>query len=110
MGKYRDMVADHGGNLDWCRPYQSEDGKSWLIMTEGLAASIILDGKEILTPTDANVKALAQTVNESYAEYSGWEDVSIAADAMHERDCHKCPFFGDCQAMDDGDKEREAAQ
>jgi hypothetical protein len=94
-------MKDSTENLSWCKPYQSKDEKSWLIELEGKPISIILNGEEIETATDADIKALAQTVNESYADYSGWSDSHIALDAMQERACHECPFFDRCDAMDE---------
>ena len=108
MNAYRKMMCAEGGNLSWCRPYISDDGKNAIAVYEGEICGMVFNGVDVdSTEMDKpeTVKAFARTVNDSYEDYSGWDDVHIALDGgvLKERSCCDCPWFDICEAMDNPD-------
>ena len=103
----REYMQETGGNLSWCKPYFSGDGESAVAINEGEPVGVLIDGADV-APREISkpetIRRLAQAVNAQYALYSGWDDLHIALEAMHEGDCCECPWFGLCDAMD-GDVE-----
>ena len=104
---YRDMMRESDENLGWCRPESYLDGRVILAINEGTVAGICIDGAKQAT-TPENIRRAAQMVNADYDDYEGWNDVHIIQDVDHdELPCRLCPWFGDCDAMDEEDEEDE---
>lgn len=104
---YRDMMRESNENLGWCRPESYLDGRVILAINEGTVAGIVIDGAE-QTTTPENIRRVAKMVNDNYDLYEGWDDVHIIQDVDHEElPCRLCPWFDDCDAMDEEDEERE---
>lgn len=83
-----------------CVPYR-DDSNNFMILLNGNVHSLFFNGKSVYSPSAADVKQFAQTVNTYYDSYNGWDDVHIATEVMTECGCSDCPFFEDCAAMDD---------
>ena len=104
---YRDMMRESNENLGWCRPESYLDGRVILAINEGTVAGISIDGQDLST-TPENIRRVAKMVNADYDDYKGWNDVHIIQDVDHEElPCRRCPWFGDCDAMDEEDEEWE---
>ena len=102
MNGYRKMMMDNGGNLGWCKPYISEDGKSAISLTDGKISGMMLGGVKM--DTDFDFAKFARAVNPDYDDYDGWDDLHIALDGgIREGACCDCPWFGICEAMDNPD-------
>lgn len=113
MNGYRKMMLDKGGNLYWCAPYQSKDGSIKFSLCEGKINGLQIDGEkvesdtDVLSPeyySDALLEKVARKMNVYYEEYSGWDNTHIIMDAAESiRDCADCPYFNDCEAMENPD-------
>lgn len=122
MNGYRKMMQAEGGNLGWCKPYWSADNSVVLAENDGgLCGALINGADQDLTygftyfdrntgkyvKTDDNraeiLNKIAKLVNEDYDFYSGWDDMHIALDVMREGDCCDCPWFSECDAMNNPD-------
>lgn len=102
MNGYRKMMMDNGGNLGWCKPYISEDGKNAISLTDGKITGMMIDGVDMNSPFD--LAKFARAVNPSYDDYEGWDDLHIALDGnVCEESCADCPWFGICDAMNNPD-------
>lgn len=109
----RQELLEDGQNIDWCRPYQTEDKKYIFVQNEGDIVGMTLDGKDIPeNEYDKHLKIIAQTIDEDYNEYEGYTDMEIIkanAYKMTELGCRDCPYFWVCDAMDlDDDDSWEA--
>lgn len=96
--KYIDYMEQHPKeNMSWCRPFLSDDGHA-LALNEGDPTCRFPDGaiggQELM-------KRFAMEVNPSYDLYSGWDDIHIALECMHEVGCVDCPFADMCEVMND---------
>ena len=91
---YRDMMRECGGNLSWCMPKMSEDGKDWIILN-GHIFHAYIDGKEYLEGEnmDAATEAMLSEIAEERHFNECW--------------CCECPDFEECECMDDSDKDLE---
>ena len=100
MNGYRKMMIAEGGNLSWCRPFESENGKVWFALNEGSVEGLKIDGEDV----DVNAETLhraAVMANDEYDEYEGYSDTEILLDSpASECDCCDCPWFAMCAAMD----------
>lgn len=107
MKTCRDMMRENNDNLDWCRPESYLDDRVILAINEGTVVGINIDGADEAITPDA-IRRVARMVNEDYDLYKGWDDVHIIQCAAHEElPCHRCPWFEDCDAMDEEDEEWE---
>lgn len=107
MKTVRDMMRENNDNLDWCRPESYLDGRVILAINEGTVVGINIDGTKQAT-TPENIRRVAKMVNADYDDYEGWDDAHIIQDADHEElPCRLCPWFDDCDAMDEEDEEWE---
>lgn len=103
MNGYRKLMIDHGGNLGWCAPYVSEDGKNAICVNDGRVCGMILNGVELDT-NSIDLNRFARQVNPDYSDYDGWSDLHIALDGdISEASCAVCPWFKVCDAMDNPD-------
>jgi len=113
MNGYRKYMIDNGGNLSWCAPYQSEDGKIKFSLCEGKINGLQIDGAEIESDTgvmaaeyysDYLLEKVARRMNAVYDEYSGYSNTHIIMDAAEPiHNCSDCPFFSFCEAMNNPD-------
>lgn len=104
------MMQESNENLGWCKPLTWEDGKVVLAINEGTVVGIQIEGADI-SVNPANIKAVARRINDMYSNYSGWDDTHIildCADEAEELPCRLCPWFGDCNAMDEEIEEAPA--
>lgn len=107
MKTVRDMMRDSEENLGWCRPESYLDGRVILAINEETVVGINIDGADEAITPDA-IRRVAKMVNDNYDLYEGWDDVHIIQDVEHdELPCRLCPWFGDCDAMDEEDEEWE---
>ena len=98
---YRDYFSENEDeNLSWCKPYASEDGHVFVIMHDGKLTGLFRDGTRTYATPEA-IRALAQELNPDYADYRGWDDTHILLEVMQEVGCASCPWFRDCQVMDE---------
>ena len=103
-----EIMTSEGGNLGWCKPYQTEDGTSF-VNCSGCVPSAIIAGVELETPsgrlTEESYRTLAQAIyGDEYPLYSGYSDAELITMAANEGrarecDCADCPWFSDCEAM-----------
>lgn len=108
MKTYRDMMMENDENLGWCKPISFLGGRVILAENEGRIVSVQADGEDRDELAD-DLKALAQLVNDEYADYKGWDDRQIIHFAEHEElGCRNCPWFGICEAMDEEIEEEDA--
>lgn len=114
LNGYRKKMKAEGGNLGWCKPYISDDGKNAIAVNEGIIESMILDGEEITFDKvrDPDVlERFARAVNSDFDEYEGWGMLHIILDGdLQECDCCDCPWFSVCDAMDNPDDWEEFGQ
>lgn len=103
---YREYFEEHEDeNLSWCKPYFDESGEYYINMYDGIVEAVITPKVKIIRVYDLNntlddiVTEVAKAVNPDYDFYSGWDDLHIALDAMHECGCASCPFKDDCEVM-----------
>ena len=103
---YREYFEEHEDeNLSWCKPYFDESGEYYINMYDDIVEAVITPKTKIIRVYDSNntlddvVTEVAKAVNPDYYLYSGWDDLHIALDAMHECGCASCPFKDDCEAM-----------
>ena len=101
---YRDMMRESDENLGWCRPESYLDGRVILAINEETVVGINIDGADEAITPDA-IRRVAKMVNDNYDLYEGWDDVHIIQDVDHELPCRLCPWFDDCDAMDEEDEE-----
>ena len=97
------MEENQYENMSWCKPYKDKSEKYTLVVHEGEPLSIMSPTTEAHrydgSLNDEMMEQFARAVNPDYNEYSGWSDVQIALDAMHEVGCASCPWKEDCDAM-----------
>ena len=106
--KYLEYMENHDGeNLSWCRPYADDSGDYALAICEGEVVGLTMPGINTGDVTPEMMEKFARAVNRDYDLYSGWSDLHIALEGMHETGCSCCPWRGECDAMaeemDDGD-------
>ena len=115
--RYRDYFKTHCGNLVWCKPYITEDGKIAYIMANGYYQDAKINGKTYSADNrdkaayDAFCERLARALfdNEchdggaSFDDFSGYcaESLVNIDQTAHECDCSDCPWFKECEAMDE---------
>ena len=96
-------MIDEGGNIGWCKPYVNGNVKYAI---SGDIVGIEVDGKDFLDCEDWNVDGVAKVaemIKKSYPEidYTGYTPEEILSDQAEEMDCRDCPWFLECEAMDD---------
>ena len=101
---YLEYMQDHENeNLSWCKPYSDDSGEYMLVMHDGEVHSILSPTCEAFrydgTLTDELMERFAREVNHDYDLYSGWSDIHIALEAMHEVGCVSCHWRDDCEVM-----------
>ena len=101
---YREYFEAHKDeNLSWCKPYFDKSGEYCIVMYDGgEPLSVVTPNREAHRyeeSLDSLVTEVAKAVNPDYDDHSGWSDLHIALDAMHECGCTSCPFKDDCEAM-----------
>lgn len=98
---YRDMMIEERGNLGWCKPLSFLGGRVVVALNEGQVECVSIDGKD-LPECPETTRAVAKLVNPEYDDYINRSDTDIILDAAHkELPCCKCPWFYDCDAMED---------
>lgn len=106
MKNYERM--SHGENLDWCRPYISDDERIAVAVNEGEIINIQVDGRDIewdekrkfsFGYSENLLHRLAQEINPNYDLYKGYTDTHIILDTLEERGCAECPWRDECDAM-----------
>lgn len=120
MNGFRKKMLKEGGNLSWCAPYSSSDGRIQFALNEGEIVSLKLDGKDVdsdvpqipfahnATYSETLLEKVARILNSNYDDYEGWDNTHIILEArgtsLKECDCCDCPWFDVCDAMDNPDK------
>lgn len=66
------------------------------VITPDFDVSRCCDGDRAI---EESLRIVAKTINPEYDSYSGWSDLHIALEAMHEDGCAHCPFKDDCECM-----------
>ena len=72
----------YGGNLFWCAPYKV--GKIVVVVCDGKCIGMTVDGDMV--------------DRDKLPEGDDLDDLVSQSDTM---DCRDCPFFDDCEAMDE---------
>ena len=102
---YGDYMLDHPEeNLYWCRPYFSADGRYAIAVNEGeIIEAVTPDGHmpegHVSPLTKDEIHTLAQAVNPDYSMCRGYTDEELIYQVMREGACADCPFFHQCDAM-----------
>lgn len=98
---YREMMQENGENLSWCKPLRFLNGRVFVTQSEGSITAMCLDGKDI-PATPENLNLVAKLVEPCYDDFDGWNDTHIITQAdSEELPCGSCPWFDDCDAMDE---------
>lgn len=107
--RYSDYFKTYEGNLGWCKPFVSEDGKVKYVLNEGEIIDLYVNGRyikpEIERPgkysrySDAQLKRAAKLATPYYDEHHGWTDEELLLQHCHECNCSECHSFRDCEAM-----------
>lgn len=98
---FRDYFETADENMEWCRPYISENERVKLIVMGGIE-SLIIDDKEYDTITpDLIHKAALIATDGDYDLFSGYSDTDLIIMCSEEQACYECPWFDECQAMDE---------
>ena len=101
--KYRDLMRESNENQSWCRPMISDRVK--FTVMEGSITALIIDGAEV-PATPENINKATKIVNPYYDIYVGWSDTYIASMGdVREAPCHECPWFEQCEVMDENMEE-----
>lgn len=118
MNGYRKYMIAEGGNLGWCKPYITDDGKIAFVECEGRVQDARIDGVDletthnVLRPQELTAESFAKLAHalhgKDYEMYDGYTDderVSLAVNdgKIRECDCCDCPYFHDCEAMNNPD-------
>ena len=102
---YRDYYNDHPDEgVSWCDCYVASGDHAVCVGDEAVNEinQIMINGKSIDSRDGTSaVKRLAETVNSDYLYYDGWSYTHIAIDAMQKVGCASCPWFAECQQMDE---------
>jgi hypothetical protein len=103
---YGDAFLRDGGNLGWCVPYWSNNGKVCIVENETDILSIAVDGEEVsLTDgiTPEIIKKLAEAVGatQDLEEYEYTDPMDAIREHCYEAGCRDCPHFDDCEAMNE---------
>lgn len=101
---YHDYYVEHDTeSTDWCWPYVK--GNNAICVNDSATdeiSGLMIDGEDIDFRNDTGaIKRLAQSVNPYYDDYRGCSDTHIAIEAMDKVGCASCPWFGECQQMDE---------
>ena len=97
-------MIENQENLGWCKPLSFLGGRVVVALNEGCAECVLVDGEQ-LSECPETTRLVAKLVNPDYDDYSDMDDIHIMLDAAHkELPCCKCPWFYDCDAMDDEDE------
>lgn len=99
----RDIMKRDGGNMDWCKPRTSQDGRITIVQHEGTIAGLVIDGAEVAV-NPSTLHSLAQEIfGEDYSLFGGWTDQELIT--LHgdfaDQPCCECPYFAFCEAMDE---------
>lgn len=93
--KYLDQMRQ-GENLSWCTPYKiarKEDGAvAWLVRNEGETAGIDFDGNPIIARR-------CESYGDELAMLGYSEDDLYVTITDCEMGCTDCPFFSECEVM-----------
>ena len=104
MNGYRKYMIADGGNLGWCKPYVSNDGKTFIINSENNVDMYRVDTDTWVQGGDLDLNAVGRGLNpEWFDEDRGWDALYMVLEAMEERGCCDCPYFKHCEAMDNPD-------
>lgn len=92
----------NGENMSWCKPYQTEDRKVWLIEKDSTPEELIIEGVRITKPDEKIINTLAYLYNTEYYKASEGKikPNAILIDAMTEWGCADCPDRNVCELMD----------
>ena len=101
--KARDVMKQNDENLTWCRAV--DFGSVQLVIWEGKIASAMIDGEELEVDKQGAINRIARLVDEDYDLPRGWTDEELirqaAAFSGTDLPCRKCPWFHECEAMDE---------
>ena len=98
--KERDYMNEHGGNLEWCKPF-CRGNSIWAVSCEGEIVGVMRYGHngkfiEYRPPAGADAKARQ--------EYYSWVLEALVGEGklanMCEAECWECPWNDVCEAMD----------
>ena len=103
---YREYFEEHENeNLSWCKPYLDKSEEYCIVMHDGEVNGVVTPQMEAIRGWSGTqdiedaVADIAKHINPDYDCYSGWDDLHIALDAMHEWGCASCPYKEECDAM-----------
>lgn len=110
MSETRQYFLDHpSGNLSWCRPYRLtvEDKTLTVAVNEGKIVGISpepdnFDNKDY---NNSALLAIADTFNvpkpDSFGDLFNYNDYNAIDSGTEELGCCNCPFFLNCDAIND---------
>lgn len=101
------MMIENRENLGWCKPLSFLGGRVVVVLNERQVTCASVDGKT-LPECPETTRTVAKLVNPEYDDYISCSDTEVLLDAAHkELPCCKCPWFYDCDAMDDEDEDED---
>lgn len=101
MNEFREKMLECDDNLTWCKPLEFKHGEVVIAINEGDIVGLQVQGE---TGDVTPVEHIARLVNEDYELYQGYSPMEILLDAdFSELPCRCCPWFLECEAMDDDD-------
>lgn len=126
METYRDMMIENGDNLSWCVPYANQDGSIIFVQNEGEVIALMVNGHEVhpaendrtFTAEQLQIilgEAFKEEASEEYENFvqnygkskynkNHLPDLFHLVDTKyHQMGCAKCPWFYECDAMEDPD-------
>lgn len=100
---YRDHMTETRESLTWCQALSNESGTIQCVSLEGRLESFQVDGKYMPTTKDLINQIARRLTGSNYEMFQGWTDEELIRQELQERPCCECPWFNECEAMDQED-------
>ena len=106
MNDFRRQMLECDDNLSWCKPLEFKNGEVVIAINEGDIVGLQVNGETVNGYTDTTIKRIAKLVNEDYELYEGYYEGYTLLEIIYDADfkelpCRCCPWFHECEAMDD---------
>lgn len=100
-------MIDEGGNIGWCKPYKDEKGVIKMAISQCSEGGWEIVGLQIEGEdtkwTDEEIERASKILKNTYPnDYDRETPMDILdGKVCEEMDCRDCPWFLECEAMDD---------